>query len=238
MSGSKNRGQVRNKLTKLGYYKPEMASVNFAVPDTKTLFIDGNCLSSVIQPTKCINESFDLINKEKEHVLVYDMKKVVNGFEGYKGGDEDIWNCEGPPTLEQSYNRLQEELNLIKDIKIQCDGKNLELLSFYCSRLINVISNSIRDIHKVEKGHQRLLDRFQRDNKCSELTRSYVKLQIYNCKECIKQSLNVNRDLCQHLSKMNGTEDVYIDLGTVNLMKQQNYDILLNPEHLVANFDL
>ena len=30
MSGSKNRGQVQNKITKLGYYKPDMASVTCA----------------------------------------------------------------------------------------------------------------------------------------------------------------------------------------------------------------
>ena len=35
MSGNKNRGKVHNTITKLGYYKPEMASINFAVPDIK-----------------------------------------------------------------------------------------------------------------------------------------------------------------------------------------------------------
>ena len=65
MLGSKNRGQVHNRITKLGYYKPEMASVNFAVPDVKRLFGDGTGLNKIINPMNCIEDSFNLINKEK-----------------------------------------------------------------------------------------------------------------------------------------------------------------------------
>ena len=45
MSGSKNQGQVCNRIKKLGYYKPDVASVNFAVPDVKRLFGDGSGLN-------------------------------------------------------------------------------------------------------------------------------------------------------------------------------------------------
>ena len=104
------------------------------------LFGDGTGLNKVINAMNCIEESFNLIDKKKQHVLVYDMKKVIRGFKGNKGGDEDMWSCEGPPTLIESYTRFQEELDILTDIKQQCEDKNLELLSFYCSRLINVIS--------------------------------------------------------------------------------------------------
>ena len=33
MSGSTNHGQVHDNITKLGYYKPDMSSINFVVPD-------------------------------------------------------------------------------------------------------------------------------------------------------------------------------------------------------------
>ena len=55
----------------------------------------------------CIEDSFNLIGKDKQHVLVYDMKKVIRGFKGKKGGDEDMWSFEGPPTLQESYQRFQ-----------------------------------------------------------------------------------------------------------------------------------
>ena len=73
-----------------------MASVNFAVPDVKRLFGDGTGLNKIINPTNCIEDSFNLINKEKQCALVCDMKKVIRVFKGSKGGDEDMWCCEGP----------------------------------------------------------------------------------------------------------------------------------------------
>ena len=65
-----------------------------------------------------------------------------------------MWSCEGPPTLVESYRRFQEEIDILKDIKQQCEKKNLELLSFYCSRLILVISLHIRDIHHIKMWHK------------------------------------------------------------------------------------
>ena len=80
-SGSKNRGQVRNKLTKRGYYKPDRSSVNFVVPDVKTLFATDDQFPKDIQPTPCIEQSFDLVDKEKGHVLMYDCKRVLKRFQ-------------------------------------------------------------------------------------------------------------------------------------------------------------
>ena len=51
-----------------------------------------------------------------------------------------MWSCEGPPTLLESYRRFQEEIDIWKDIQQQCEEKNFELLSFYCSRLIHFVS--------------------------------------------------------------------------------------------------
>ena len=82
------------------------------------------------------------------------MKNVIRGFKGNKGGDKDMWSCEGPPTLLESYRRFQEEIDILKDIQ-QREEKNLELLSFYCSRLIHDISVQIRDICHVEMCHKR-----------------------------------------------------------------------------------
>ena len=121
------------------------------------------------------------------------MKKVIRGFKGSKGGDEDMWCCEGPPTLVESYRRFEEEIHILQDIKEQCEERNSELLSFCCTRLINIISMRIRDICNVEMCHNRLLEKFEKDGKCSDLTKSYVKSQVYNCKEVTKRSLNINR---------------------------------------------
>ena len=62
-----------------------------------------------------------------------------------------------------------------------------------------------------------LLEKFEKDEKCSELMKSYVKSQVYNCKEITKRSLNVNSDLCSHLGKMNDADMISIvilEMGT------------------------
>ena len=77
MSGSKNCGQVCDNITKLGYYKPDMPSINFVVPDVKTLFNEEYSFLKEIPPTKCIQQAFDLLDKTKDQILLYDFKKVV-----------------------------------------------------------------------------------------------------------------------------------------------------------------
>ena len=77
----------------------------------------------------------------------------------------------------------------------------------------------------------------EKDGKCSELMKSYVKSQVYNCKEVIKRSLNINRDLCCHLSKMNEA-DQYCGIGNVNLLEKCNIDLLFPPHLLCTNYDL
>ena len=51
-----------------------------------------------------------------------------------------------------------------------------------------------------------------------------IQSQVYRCKEVTKRSLNVNRDLCCHLSKMNEADDQYCDIGNVNLLVKMNLD--------------
>ena len=125
MSGSKNHGQVWDNITRSGYYKPDISSINFVVPDIKTLFYEDYGFPKEIPPTNCIQQAFDLQDKTKDHILPYDFKKVVRGLKGNKLGDEDMWSFEGLPTLQEIYNRLQVELHILYEIKEVCEQKNL-----------------------------------------------------------------------------------------------------------------
>ena len=135
LSGSKNRGEVRNKLTKRGYYKPDRSSINFVVSDVKTLFAMDDKFPKEIQPTSCIEESFELVNRNKEHVLMYDCKRVVRGFKGKQFGDEDLWGFEGPPTLKERRLCIEHELKLVNDIKEYCDSEKIRL---YCISMFQI----------------------------------------------------------------------------------------------------
>ena len=144
MSGSKNRDEVKNNETIPGYYKPSRSSFNFVVPDVKTLFRGDDIIPKEIKPTACIKESYDLIDKRKEHVLMYDCKKVVRGFKGRTLGDEDLWDFEGPPTVKESIKRIEHELEIVENLKKLCDDEKMEEISFQCTRLVSCISQRLK----------------------------------------------------------------------------------------------
>ena len=144
LSGSKNRGQVRSHYTKRGYYDPADASVNFAVPDVKTLFGKQCGIPKFIHPG-IVEESFDLIKKDKQYVLSYDLKKVTRGFKKDQG-DEDMWNFEGPPTLEDSLRRIENEKKKVEDLTRFSKEKNLPGVAAKCKELLHVISLRLKEV--------------------------------------------------------------------------------------------
>ena len=150
MSGSKNHCQVRDNILRLGYYKPDMSSINFVVPDVKTLLNEDYGFPKEIHPTNCIQQAFNLQDKTKDHILLYDFKKVVCGLKGNKVGDEDMWSFEGPPTLQETYNRLQEEMHILYEINEVCKRNNLELLAYHTSILLNCLSVRIKEMRTLE----------------------------------------------------------------------------------------
>ena len=69
LSGSKNRSEVRNKLTKRGYYNLNTSFVNLVVPDVKILFNTNDIFPKNINPQSCIKESFELLTSTKSMYL-------------------------------------------------------------------------------------------------------------------------------------------------------------------------
>ena len=54
-------------------------------------------------------------------------------------------------TLEETDNRLQEELHILYEIKEVCEEQNLELLVYHTSRLLNCLSVKIKEMRTLEK---------------------------------------------------------------------------------------
>ena len=74
--------------------------------------------------------------------------------------------------------------------------------------------------------------KYEKDPKTADLKKSFAISQIYLTKTCTKHTLNVNRDLCCILSKLNNMDEEYQDTGYVDLNIQINMDILFPPEIL------
>ena len=96
-----------------------------------------------------MKESYDLIDKSKEHVLMYDCKKIVRGFKWTTLGDEDLWDFEGPATVKESMKRMEDELYIVENLKKLCDDEKMEEISFQCTRLMSCISHRLKEIRKV-----------------------------------------------------------------------------------------
>ena len=79
---------------------------------------------------------------------------------------------------------------------------------------------------------QRQIVKYRKDPKASDFKKSYAISQIYLTKARTKESLNVNRDLCSILCKLNDMEEEYQGKGIVDLNTKSNYDILFPPEIL------
>ena len=73
-SGSKNRGSVQNKSACSGNYCLKDSSVNFVVPDEKSLVKNCCNLSKLILPG-IIDSAIKLLDKSKKYVLSIDGKK-------------------------------------------------------------------------------------------------------------------------------------------------------------------
>ena len=235
MSGSKNRGEVKNNETIPGYYRPSRSSFNIVVPDVKTLFREDDIIPKEIKPTACIKESYDLIDKTKEHVLMYDCKKVVRGFKGRMLGDKDLWDFEGPPTVKESIKQIEHELEIVENLKKLCDDDKMEEISFQCTRLVSCISQRLKQIRKVESDHRRVFANLLKNPASSELVKTFFRSQIYSCKMWTKGAINANRDLCNYVCSLNDTLDCYKEVGTVDLLEQPNYDVLL-PKDILQNY--
>ena len=92
-----------------------------------------------------------------------------DSLKGNKLGDEDMWSFEELPTLQETYNRLQEELHILYEIKEVCKQKNLELLAYHTSRLLNCLSVRIKEMRTLETYYQRQLVRYEKHLKTSDL---------------------------------------------------------------------
>ena len=87
-SGSKNQGCIQSGGDR-GSYDPEKNNHNFAVPDEKSLRKSTDDLPSVIL-CGIIEESFKLLDKNKQYVISIDGKKIATGLSKDDRGDMGI----------------------------------------------------------------------------------------------------------------------------------------------------
>ena len=92
---------------------------------------------------KCgiIAESISLVDKEKEYVLALDGKQTSPSLLNESEGDVNLWGYEGPPTLDESLERLCLQENCILDVVGKASRFDSNINEF-ASDLKNCCTNS------------------------------------------------------------------------------------------------
>ena len=210
----KNEGQVKAGVTKAGKLNPKEGFFNFAVPSIKTIIRQQKKIDKFMY-AGIINGSFDLVNNMKEYVLEYDAKRIASGLGENEIGDVNLWGYEGPPSLQEAKEQLQEEIEIVDKISCMSNIKNSESLPLL-GTLFNNITYRIKKkrysilghekyLHEVTKmcvGNPRIAKKY---NKSIQDTKG----SIYLLQNWINDALQLNKEICYIMSEINGSNHLF-----------------------------
>ena len=159
----KHFSQVNSGESAKSKYVPNKEHFNFAVPDEKTFLKSKMGLPKVI-PCGIIEESVQLLDKEKEFVLSLDGKQLIPGLLNENEGDVNLCGYEGPPTLKENLNHLERHKDIILDIvgKASIDDNSLDIFSEDLKLVVHIITKQIRDLRQAKVRQEQLQSRFQK----------------------------------------------------------------------------
>ena len=98
-SGSKSQGSLQSGHTTRGNYNPKESCHNFAVPNENSLRKNAD-MPSVIM-CGIIEESFKLLDRNKQYVISIDGKKIATGLVKDDIRDINLWGLKQPSTEER-----------------------------------------------------------------------------------------------------------------------------------------
>ena len=181
-SGSKNQG-CHQSGGERGSYDPEKSNHNFTVPDEKSLRKSTDDLPSVILHG-IIEESFKLLDKNKQYVISIDGEKIATGLLKNDIGDINLWGFEEPTT--ESHKECKElDMAILEDFEDMIDNGTPEEKMAKPPEILSMMTGYLADICQIELGHKRLLMRLFKlslnnpDNKtnytfCMNVVKAYV----------------------------------------------------------------
>ena len=199
-SGLKNQDCLQSGGER-GSYNPEKSNHNFTVPDEKSLRKSTDDLPSVI-PCGIIEESFKLLDKNKQYVISIDGKKIATGLLKDDIGDINLWGFE-EPTIESCKERKELNMAILEDFEDMIDNGTPEEKMVKLPEIPSMMTGYLADIHQTELGHKRLLMRLFKlslnnpDNKKNyTFGMNVVKAYVYTTSEWTERALQNNKDIC------------------------------------------
>ena len=248
MCGMKNQGQQ-------GCLKPSESSINFVVPDRKSL--EGTEVSDSLKGIDpgILRRMIEMLNDDDEEQtktfkLCFDGKKLNPGVDGQLKGDVNLWGYEGPPTLKERENQVKETFNIVESLEAVIESLEKRDLTniLHASDAvkddivtkskvaIEKLSRTLSDLRVVKQKKEITLEKLKNACSTEELKSKYayalsaVKTFIYRLNGCISKILKVTDELGCKICILNDSVGNYC-LGQVcDLGDQNNYVCLTGSE--------
>ena len=242
-SSDKYFRQVHSGQAEKSKYCPNTGNFNFAVPDEKTLHKLKTGLPTFIQ-CGIINESVELLDKDKEFVLSMDVKQLIPGLVNESEGDVNLWGYEGPPTLNENLQRLEQHKDIILDIvsKASIEENAIDEFSRDLKLIVQLVTKCIWDLRQAKVCHEQLWSRFNKKISNNpeigsryEVAFSDIECFIRRADAAIKNMLDINLEWCYIMSLINSNSHCFRRRGPVLLDTLDNSWILRDPEILLVD---
>ena len=239
-SSDKHQGRVNSGECERSKYHPQKGSFNFAVPDEKLLRKSKTGLPKCV---KCgiIQESIGLVDKEKEYVLALDGKQASPGLLNDTEGDVNLWGYEGPPTLEESLERLRLQENCILDLVGKASRFDSHINEFApdLKIVVQIVTKRIRSLREAKVRYEQLRSRFKKKIAARpdigsryDVAFSDINSFIRRADIAIKNLLQINVEWCSIMATLNGNSSIFRKRGPILLDSMLNSLILRSPETL------
>ena len=244
LSGSKHRGQCIQHRVTHGKYPPKLGHINFAIPSLQVLSKSCVNLPKKIHPG-IILSTFDLLNKEKQHVISVDGKTISQGLAGKQLGDINLWGYEGPPSLEQAQQHLDFLTTKVQYIADSIDSTlNTDIIAKLRS-LLTDITFVIKEARHHRLKQQRKFNTYK--VKCEknpdlakkyELAISNMKAYLIRSKNFLTRALVTNKTICGIISEVQLTPYNFSRSDNVDLTHQMNVYRLHDYNTVIKFYDV
>ena len=249
-SSDKHFGQVNSGECKKSKYPPSQGNYNFAVPDERTLRKSKTEIPKDV-PCGIIEESLLLLDANKEYILSLDGKQAGQGLREDGVGDVNLWGFEGPPSLRDTLRFFRNETNNIlliadkvydQEDDTVIDDDVVKQLKF----VVEALSLRIKALREAKVRHEILRSTFTKKvtkfpDMGSRYKIAFAEIEAFIAKAdmVINEILQLNVRWCLLMAKTNKMSQCIVTRGTVDLEKQGNLRLLLNPdviERLIPGF--
>ena len=249
-SSDKHFGQVNSGECKKSKYPPSQGNYNFAVPDEQTLRKSKTEIPKDV-PCGIIEESLFLLDANKEYILSLDGKQAGQGLREDGVGDVNLWGFEGPPSLRDTLRFFRNETNNIlliadkvydQEDDTVIDDDVVKQFKF----VVEALSLRIKALREAKVRHEMLRSTFTKKvtkfpDMGSRYKIAFAEIEAFIAKAdmVINEILQLNVRWCLLMAKINKMSKCIVTRGTVDLEKQGNLRLLLNPdviERLIPGF--